>query len=107
MNVMLASVIERTREIGIRMAVGARRRDILRQFLIEAAMMALAGGAIGIAAGIAIARTTAWAMEWPVFISPTAAIIAWAFTGGVGVIFGLYPALRASRLDPIAALRCE
>ncbi|SFV36826.1 ABC transporter permease [Hyphomicrobium facile] len=107
MNVMLASVIERTREIGLRMAVGARRRDILRQFLIEAAMMALAGGAIGIAAGIAIARTTAWAMDWPVFISPTAAVIAWAFTGGVGVIFGLYPALRASRLDPIAALRCE
>jgi len=107
MNVMLASVSERTREIGLRMAVGARRRDILRQFLIEAAMMASAGGGIGIAVGIAAAGTIAWATEWPVFINPTAAIIAWAFTGGVGVIFGLYPALRASRLDPIAALRCE
>ena len=107
MNVMLASVTERTREIGLRIAVGARRRDIMRQFLIESAMLALVGGGIGIVAGIAAAGTIAWATGWPVFISPATAVIAWAFAGGVGVAFGLYPALRASRLDPIAALRFE
>ena len=107
MNVMLVSVTERTREIGLRMAVGARRRDIKRQFLIEAAVLALAGGLIGIFVGSAAAATIALAAHWPVLISPSAAALAWAFAGVVGIAFGLYPAFRASRLDPIVALRFE
>lgn len=107
MNVMLVSVAERTREIGLRMAVGARRRDIKRQFLIEAAVLALAGGLIGIFVGSAAAATIALAAHWPVLISPSAAALAWAFAGVVGIAFGLYPAFRASRLDPIVALRFE
>ncbi len=98
MNVMLVSVAERTREIGLRMAVGARRRDIKRQFLIEAAVLALAGGLIGIFVGSAAAATIALAAHWPVLISPSAAALAWAFAGVVGIAFGLYPAFRASRL---------
>ena len=87
--------------------IGARRRDIKRQFLIEAAVLALAGGLIGILVGSAAAATIALAAHWPVLISPSAAALAWAFAGVVGIAFGLYAAFRASRLDPIVALRFE
>jgi putative ABC transport system permease protein len=107
MNIMLVSVTERTREIGLRMAVGARRRDIRRQFLIEAVTLALAGGLIGALLGSAGAVSIAWQSEWPVLISPSAIALACAFSGLVGIAFGFYPAVRASRLDPMVALRYE
>ncbi len=107
MNIMLVSVTERTREIGLRMAVGARRGDIRRQFLAEAAMLALIGGVIGAILGCTAASIIAWRAAWPVLISPGAVVLACGFAGLVGVGFGLYPAQRAARLDPIAALRFE
>jgi putative ABC transport system permease protein len=107
MNIMLVSVTERTREIGLRMAVGARRRDIRRQFLIEAVTLALVGGLIGALIGSAGAVMIAWQAEWPILISPEAIVLACGFSGLVGIIFGFYPAYRASRLDPMVALRFE
>jgi putative ABC transport system permease protein len=107
MNIMLVSVTERTREIGLRMAVGARRRDIRRQFLIEAVTLALSGGLVGTVFGAAAAVAIAWQAEWPVLISPWAVVLACGFSGFVGIGFGLYPAYRASRLDPMVALRFE
>lgn len=107
MNIMLVSVTERTREIGLRMAVGARRRDIRRQFLIEAMTLAAAGGVIGALIGVAAAAIIAWKAAWPVLISLWALLLACGFAGGVGVFSGLYPAYRASQLDPIVALRFE
>lgn len=114
MNIMLVSVTERTREIGIRMAVGARGRDILWQFLIESVMLSCIGGFIGLLLGIAASAgvtmaISAWTdgTEWPVVISLPAAGIAILFAAAVGVFFGFYPARRASRLDPIDALRFE
>lgn len=107
MNIMLVSVVERTREIGLRQAVGARRRDIRNQFLIEAILLCLLGGVFGIAVGVAAAIVLAEVAGWPIFISPTAVLVAFAFPGAVGVFFGIYPALKASRLDPIEALRFE
>jgi putative ABC transport system permease protein len=107
MNIMLVSVTERTREIGLRMAVGARRRDIRRQFLIEAMTLSAAGGVIGALIGAAAAAIIAWKAAWPVLISPWALLLACGFAGGVGVFSGLYPAYRASQLDPIVALRSE
>jgi putative ABC transport system permease protein len=107
MNIMLVSVTERTREIGLRMAVGARRRDIRRQFLIEAVTLALVGGLIGAIIGSAGAVVIAWQAEWPILISPEAIVLACGFSGLVGIVFGLYPAYRASRLDPMVALRFE
>ena len=107
MNIMLVSVTERTREIGLRMAVGARRRDIRRQFLIEAMTLAAAGGVIGALIGAAAAAIIARKAAWPVLISPWALLLACGFAGGVGVFSGLYPAYRASQLDPIVALRSE
>jgi putative ABC transport system permease protein len=106
-NIMLVSVIERTREIGLRMAVGARRRDIRRQFLMEALTLALAGGLAGIVLGAVAAIAIAWQADWPVLISPWTVLIACGVAGLVGIFFGLYPAYRASRLDPIEALRFE
>jgi putative ABC transport system permease protein len=107
MNIMLVSVTERTREIGLRMAVGARRRDIRRQFLIEAVTLALVGGLMGALIGSAGAVWIAWQAEWPILISPWAIVLACGFSGLVGIVFGFYPAYRASRLDPMVALRFE
>jgi putative ABC transport system permease protein len=114
MNIMLVSVTERTREIGVRMAVGARPRDILRQFLIESVLLATTGGAIGFVLGV-VASTGTTALinaftpgtKWPVAISFTAAVAAVIFAAVVGIVSGLYPAVLASRLDPIEALRYE
>jgi putative ABC transport system permease protein len=107
MNIMLVSVSERTREIGIRMAVGARPGHILVQFLVEALTLATAGGAIGVAIGCAGAQWLGGLMSWPVLIRPDVVAIAVGFSGLVGVVFGLYPARKASQLDPIDALRWE
>jgi putative ABC transport system permease protein len=107
MNIMLVSVTERTREIGVRMAVGARARDVLAQFLAEALVLAVAGGVIGVAVGVGIAWRLAVAFGWPVLFRADVVLLAVGFSGLVGVVFGLYPARRASRLDPIQALRFE
>jgi putative ABC transport system permease protein len=114
MNIMLVSVTERTREIGIRLAVGARERDILRQFLVEAVLLSGIGGVIGFALGVAAATSLTMLInflssgaDWPVIISLPAGIVAFLFATAVGVFFGYYPARRASRLDPIEALRYE
>ena len=107
MNIMLVSVTERTREIGIRMAVGARERDILSQFLIEAVLLALTGGAVGIVLGAAGALLTSRYAGWSTVISPSAVLLAFGFSAAVGIFFGFYPARKASRLDPIEALRYE
>jgi putative ABC transport system permease protein len=107
MNIMLVSVTERTREIGIRMAVGATPHDVLIQFLIESIVLALVGGTIGITLGMAGAVGLAFFAGWPVYVDPNMVVLAFLVSGGVGVFFGYYPALKASRLDPIEALRYE
>jgi putative ABC transport system permease protein len=107
MNIMLVSVTERTREIGLRLAVGARPRDILGQFLIEATTLATIGGAIGVALGVGTAQAIASAAGWPALVSPNAILIAVVFSALVGIFFGFYPAQRAAQLDPIEALRRE
>lgn len=107
MNIMLVSVTERTREIGLRMAVGARGRDILRQFLVEAIVLCLAGGAMGIILGHGGSQLVRFLLQWPVETSPSAITLAVFVSAGVGIIFGFYPAWKASRLDPIDALRYE
>jgi putative ABC transport system permease protein len=107
MNIMLVSVTERTREIGIRMAVGARRRDILAQFLVEALTLSLLGGLVGIGVGIAGADTIARLAEWRATLPWQAILLAFGFSGAVGVFFGYYPARKAARLNPIEALRYE
>jgi len=107
MNILLVSVTERTREIGIRMAVGAKARDILLQFLVEAVVLSLVGGLGGALLGIAVARGLSSAAGWPVIVSAGAVLGAVAFSAAVGVFFGFYPARKAARLDPIAALRYE
>jgi ABC-type antimicrobial peptide transport system permease subunit len=107
MNVMLVSVTERTREIGLRLAVGARRRDVLLQFVVEALVLSLLGGAAGVLVGIAAARGLTALMEWPTDISADGVVLAFAIAAAVGIVFGYYPARRASRLDPIDALRHE
>jgi putative ABC transport system permease protein len=107
MNIMLVSVTERTREIGIRMAVGARPRDVLAQFLVEALTLSFFGGVIGVLLGIFAARELAARFGWPTLLRPDIIAIAVLFSGVVGVVFGLYPAQKAARLDPIDALRFE
>jgi putative ABC transport system permease protein len=107
MNIMLVSVTERTREIGVRMAIGAKGRDILTQFLIEALTLSVAGGAIGIALGMGASRVLAWKARWPILLSPAAVLLAFGFSAAIGIFFGFYPARKASRLDPIDALRYE
>jgi putative ABC transport system permease protein len=107
MNIMLVSVTERTREIGLRQAVGARGRDVLRQFLVEAVILSLIGGAIGIGFGTLGARTIADAFQWPAHVSSKAIALAFGCSAAIGVFFGYYPARRAANLDPIEALRFE
>ena len=107
MNIMLVSVTERTREIGLRMAVGARSRDILLQFVTEAVAVSLIGGAIGVVIGLAGSIAAARMGDWPIITSPVAALLAIGFAALVGIFFGFYPAYKASRLDPITALRHE
>jgi ABC-type antimicrobial peptide transport system permease subunit len=107
MNIMLVSVTERTREIGLRMAVGARARDILRQFLVEAVVLCMVGGSVGILLGHGGSRLVELLLRWPVATSPAAIAAAVLVSASVGIIFGFYPAWKASRLDPIDALRYE
>ena len=107
MNIMLVSVTERTREIGLRLAVGARRRDIRRQFLTEATTLCILGGLIGIALGTAASWCVAWLANWPIFLGADAALFAIAFAAAVGISFGYYPARKAARLEPVEALRAE
>ena len=107
MNIMLVSVTERTREIGIRMAVGAKGWHVLIQFLSEAVVLASFGGMLGIALGFAAARLVGRFARWPILISPEAVILSFLFAAGIGVFFGYWPARKASRLDPIEALRYE
>ncbi len=107
MNIMLVSVTERTREIGIRIAVGAYPREIRRQFLVEALTLSSLGALIGIAAGICGAQVVATIQQWPSVISPESILVAFLFSAAVGIFFGFYPARKASQLDPIEALRYE
>ncbi|MGH7002942.1 MAG: ABC transporter permease [Alphaproteobacteria bacterium] len=107
MNIMLVSVTERTREIGLRMALGARRRDILTQFVVEAITLSILGGLLGVAIGIGGSHLIAETGDWPVLIEPQAIAVAVGFSAAVGVFFGFYPARKASKLDPIDALRYE
>jgi putative ABC transport system permease protein len=107
MNIMLVSVTERTREIGIRMAIGATEVDVQQQFLIEAVVLSLVGGAIGIAFGLAASYVITQTLQWPVLVSPAAILAAVIFSMAVGIFFGFYPARKAARLDPIEALRYE
>jgi len=107
MNIMLVSVTERTREIGIRMAVGARGRDILWQFLVEALVLSLIGGIIGIILGVGASKIISQMFKWPTLISVQALLLSFSFAGGVGIFFGFYPARKAAQMDPIEALRFE
>jgi putative ABC transport system permease protein len=107
MNIMLVSVTERTREIGIRLAIGALEKQVLTQFLVESVVLALLGGVIGIALGLSLAGLASYAMDIPFSASSNVVALAFLFSGAIGVIFGFFPARRAARLDPIEALRHE
>src|SRR6266851_4293446 len=107
MNIMLVSVTERTREIGLRMAVGARRRHIMLQFLIEAVTLSVIGWTIGIALSVGGSELISYFAQWRTLVAPEAIALAFSFAAGIGIFFGFYPARKASRLDPIEALRYE
>ena len=107
MNIMLVSVTERAREIGLRLAVGARGRDILLQFMVEATTLALIGGLVGIGCGVAVALLLGHFADWPTVLVPEAIVLAVGFAAAIGIFFGFYPARRAARLQPIEALRHE
>jgi putative ABC transport system permease protein len=107
MNIMLASVLERTREIGIRRAVGARQREVVAQFLVEATLISGAGGLIGVVVGIALSRLVGYFAEWTTIVSVPSVVLAFSVSVAVGLVFGVYPARKAARLDPVAALHYE
>jgi putative ABC transport system permease protein len=107
MNIMLASILERTREIGVRRAVGARQSDIVRQFVIEAVLISFAGGVLGIFFGFGMSRLIAWIAGWSTIVTISSILLAFLVSITVGVIFGAYPAVKASRLDPVEAIRYE
>ena len=107
MNIMLVSVTERTREIGVRMAVGARGGDILLQFLVEAVVLSVGGGLIGIGTGVGVARIVSAKVGWSTLVSWESVVLAFAFSAVIGIFFGFYPARKAAGLDPIEALRYE
>ncbi len=107
MNIMLASILERTREIGLRRAVGAKRADIVRQFVVEATMISFAGGTIGVVLGVVISRAIAWLAGWSTVVTFSSIALAFLVSISVGLVFGIYPATKASRLDPVEAIRYE
>lgn len=107
MNIMLVSVTERTREIGIRLAVGGRGSDVMWQFLAEAILLSLTGGALGIAFGLWASKLITELSDFPTLVSPTSIVIAFSVSAAIGIVFGFFPALKAARLDPIEALRYE
>jgi putative ABC transport system permease protein len=107
MNIMLATVLERTREIGIRRAIGARQADIIRQFLTEAVLISILGGLIGIAFGFTLSRIIAGAAGWPTVVTSSSIAVAFGVSVGIGLLFGIYPAVQAAKLDPIEAIRYE
>jgi putative ABC transport system permease protein len=107
MNIMLATVLERTHEIGVRRAVGARRTDIIRQFVTESSLISFVGGLIGIACGFGISRLIAWFAGWSTIVTTASILLAFLVSASVGLIFGIYPAVKAARLDPVEALRYE
>jgi putative ABC transport system permease protein len=107
MNIMLVSVTERTREIGLRLAIGARGKDVLLQFLVEAVVISLFGGLIGIGFGFALSDILERTLQWPTSIPSNSIAMAFGFAAATGVFFGFYPARKAARLDPIEALRFE
>ena len=107
MNIMLVSVTERIREIGLRMAIGARQRDILAQFLLESVLVSLIGGLAGILVGLGASAIVSFGLKWPVSVTPASVVLSFCVCAGTGVVFGWLPARKASRLDPIAALRRE
>jgi putative ABC transport system permease protein len=107
MNIMLATVLERTREIGIRRAIGAKRRDIIRQFLVETVMIAFVGGAIGLLLGMGLSRLIALLAGWSTIVTMTSIAISFLVSVSIGLVFGVYPAIRAARLDPVQALHYE
>ena len=107
MNIMLASILERTREIGLRRAVGARQSDIVRQFVVEATMISFAGGTIGVLLGFIISRAIAWFAGWSTVVTLSSIALAFLVSISVGLVFGIYPATKAARLDPVEAIRYE
>ena len=107
MNIMLAAILERTREIGVRRAVGARKSDIVRQFVIEAVLISLAGGLLGLGTGFGMSRLIAWFAGWSTVVTVSSILLAFVVSISVGLIFGIYPAVKAARLDPVEAIRYE
>jgi putative ABC transport system permease protein len=107
MNIMLASVMERTREIGVRRAIGAKRRDVIRQFLIETTIISLTGGVLGVVVGVAMSRLIGYLAGWSTIVTTTSIVLAFVVSVTIGLVFGLYPAARAASLDPVTALHYE
>jgi len=107
MNIMLASILERTREIGVRRAVGARQSDIIRQFVVEAILISFVGGSFGIVFGFVMSRLIAWLAGWSTIVTASSILLAFIVSISVGLVFGIYPAVKAARLDPVEAIRYE